>query len=95
MTVFYKPLDLYKLIESVVLKQTEDQYPVAALWKQYGAVSNAKQGNLTSTEWFERFNTKVEVAESVGCVFANDKMLTSCLELEYKLPYSQLTDPDR
>ncbi len=47
-----------------MLKQTEDQYPVAALWEQYGAVYNAKQGNLTSTEWYERFNTKVEVAES-------------------------------
>jgi hypothetical protein len=94
-SVSYKPLDLYKLIESVVLKQTEDQYPVAALWEQYGAVYNAKQGNLTSTEWYERFNAKVEVAESVGCVFANDKTLTHCLELEYKLPYSQLTDANK
>ncbi len=71
-SVSYKPLDLYKLIESVMLKQTEDHYLVAALWEQYGAVYNAKQGNLTSTEWYERFNTKVEVAESVGCVFAVD-----------------------
>jgi hypothetical protein len=94
-SVSYKPLDLYKLIESVVLKQTEDQYPVAALWEQYGAVYNAKQGNLTSTEWYERFNAKVEVAESVSCVFANDKTLTYCLELEYKLPYSQLTDANK
>jgi hypothetical protein len=30
-SVSYKPLDLYQLIESVVLKQTEDQYPIAAL----------------------------------------------------------------
>jgi hypothetical protein len=30
----YKLLELYKLIESVVLKQTEDQYPVAAAWDQ-------------------------------------------------------------
>jgi hypothetical protein len=44
-SVSYKPLDLYKLIESVVLKQTEDQYLVAALWEQYGAVYNSKQGN--------------------------------------------------
>ena len=36
-SVSYKPLDLYKLIESVVLKQTEDQYLVAALLDQYGA----------------------------------------------------------
>ncbi len=75
-----------------MLKQTEDQYPIAAVWDQYNAVCNAKQGNLTSTEWYERFNTKVEVAESVGCVFANDKTLTYCSELEYKRPYGQLTD---
>ncbi len=30
-SVSYKPLELYKLIERVILKQTEDQYPVAAL----------------------------------------------------------------
>ncbi len=79
----------------MVLKQTENQYPVAAVWEQYGAVFNAKQGNLTSTEWYERFNTKVEVAESVGCVFANNKTLTYCLELEYKRPYSQLTNAEK
>ncbi len=39
----YKPLELYKLIESVVLKQTKDQYPVAVVWDQYSAVFNAKQ----------------------------------------------------
>ena len=86
----YKPLELYKLIESVVLKQTEDQYPVAAVWEQYGQVYNARQGNMTNTEWYERFNTKVEVAESVGCKFANDKTLDYCAELQYKKSYALL-----
>ena len=45
----YDPLELYKLIESVVLKQTEDQYPVAAMWDQYRQVFNAQQGNLSNT----------------------------------------------
>ena len=84
----YKPLDLYKLIESVVLKQTEDQYPVAAVWDQYCQVYNAKQGSSNNTEWYERFSTKVEVAESVGCVFANDKTLEYCAQLEYKQTYA-------
>jgi hypothetical protein len=30
----YKPLELYKLMQRVILKQTEDQYPFAALWEQ-------------------------------------------------------------
>jgi hypothetical protein len=86
----YKPLELYKLIESVVLKQTEDQYPVAAVWDQYCQVYNAKQGNNNNTEWYERFSTKVEVAESVGCVFANDKTLDYCAQLEYKKSFAAL-----
>jgi hypothetical protein len=86
----YKPLELYKLIESVVLTQTEDQYPVAAVWDQYCQVFNAKQGNNNNTKWYERFSTKVEVAESVGCVFANDKTLDYCANLEYKKLFAVL-----
>ena len=64
----YDPLELYKLIESVVLKlkQTEDQYIVAAMWDQYKQVFNAQQGSLSNTEYYEKLITKVEVGESVG-----------------------------
>jgi hypothetical protein len=51
------------------LKQTEDQYPVAVLWEQLSNVADAKQGNSTNNEWYDSFNTKVEVAESVGVSF--------------------------
>ncbi len=51
------------------MKRTENQYPVAVLWEQLSNVANAKQGNSTNNEWYERFNTKVEVAESVGVSF--------------------------
>jgi hypothetical protein len=47
-SVSYKPLELYKLIKQVILKQMEDQYPVAALWEQLSNVANAKQGNSTN-----------------------------------------------
>ena len=86
----YKPLELYKLIESVVLKQTEGQYPVAEVWDQYMAVYNAKQGSLTNTKWYERSKTKVEVAESVGCSFTNDRTLDYCAKLEHKKSYDAL-----
>ncbi len=41
-SVSYKPLELYKLIKRVILKQTEAHYPVAALWEQLSNVANAK-----------------------------------------------------
>jgi len=64
-SVSYKLMELYKLIERVILKQTEDQYPFAVLWEQLCHVTNAKQGNMTNNEWYDQFNTKVEVAKSV------------------------------
>ena len=76
----YDPLELYKLIDSVVLKQTENQYPVAAMWDQYMQVYNAQQGNLSNTEWYRMFYMKVEVAESVSCTFANDKTRDYCAQ---------------
>jgi hypothetical protein len=85
----------YKLIKIVVLKQTEDQYPVAAVWDQYSAVFNAKQGCLPNTKWYERFNTKVEVIELVGCVFGQDKILDYCAELEFKSPYKGLSTTEK
>ncbi len=91
----YKPPELYKLIECVVLKQTKDQYPVAVVWDQNSAVFNAKQESLPNTEWYERFNTKVEVAVLVGCVFGHDKILDHCAELEFKAPYQGLTTTEQ
>ncbi len=40
----YGPLELYRLIKLVILKQTEDQYPLAAVHEQSFAVLNTKQG---------------------------------------------------
>ncbi len=92
-SVSYKPLELYKLIEQVILKQTEDQYPVAALWEQLFNVANAKQGDSTNNEWYDRFNTKVEVAESVGVSFDFETIWEYCVLEAHKAAYT-LLKPD-
>lgn len=91
----YKPLELYKLIERVTLKQTEDQYPIAALWEQLCNVTNAKQGNLTNNEWYDRFNTKVEVAESVGVSFEFKRIWQYCAQESYKKSYEELQPEEK
>ncbi len=94
MSVSYKPLELYKLIERVILKQTEDQYPVAALWEQLTNVANVnKQGNLSNNEWYDWFNTKVEVAKSVGVSFDFEKIWEYCALEAHKAAYISL-QPD-
>ena len=89
----YKPLDLYKLIERVIFRQTEEQYPVAAVWEQLVSVYSSKQVNMTNNEWHERFTTKIEVAESVGCEFEFPKIWEYCAQNAYAKSYSLLT-PD-
>ena len=93
MSTSYNPLDLYKLIERVILRQTEDQYPVAAVWEQLVSVYSSKQGNMTNNEWYERFTTKIEVAELVGCEFEFPKIWECCAQNAYAKSYLLLT-PD-
>ena len=47
---------------------------MAAFWEQLANVTNAKGGNLTNNKWYDQFNTKVEVAESVGVSFDFEKI---------------------
>jgi hypothetical protein len=93
-SVSYKLLELYKLIEQVILKQTEDQYPVAAQWEQLSNVANAKQGNSTNNKWYDRFNTKVEVAKSVGVSFDFKKIWEYFALEAHKAAYTLLR-PDK
>ncbi len=86
-SVSYKPLELYKIIKRVILKQTEDQYPVAALWEQLSIVANAKQGNSTNNTWYDWFNTKVEVTKSVGVSFDFKMIWEYCAMEAHKAAY--------
>jgi hypothetical protein len=92
-SVSYKLLELYKLIKQVILKQTEDQYPFAVLWEQLSNVASAKQGNSTNNKWYDHFNTKVEVAESVGVSFNFEKIWEYCA-LEVHKAANTLLKPD-
>jgi hypothetical protein len=92
-SVSYKPLELNKHIEQVILKQTEDQYSVAVLWEQLSNVANAKQGNSTNNKWYDCFNTKVEVAKSVGVSFDFEKIWEYCALEAHKAAYT-LLKPD-
>ncbi len=48
-SVSYKRLELYKLIKRVILKQMEDQYPVAAQWELLSNVANANKAIQPTT----------------------------------------------
>ena len=66
-SVSYDPLLLYRLIEKTVLAQTEDQYPFATVYDQELSFYSFRQAeNMSNPQWYERFNTKVDVGEAIG-----------------------------
>jgi hypothetical protein len=86
----YDPLKLYRLFERVVLNQTEDQYPFAAVHKQSLAVLNTKQGGLSNMQWYKRFNTQHNVARSVGVELGHKVLWEYCAQLKHSMSYGML-----
>jgi hypothetical protein len=60
------PLKLFSLIEKVVMEQMSSQYPYAAVYEQEKALYAFHQGNLSNQQWYEKFNTKVDVGTAMG-----------------------------
>ncbi len=73
----------------------EDQYTVAALWEQLSNAANAKQGNTTNNKWYDWFNTKVEVAESVGVSFDFKTIWEYCAMEAHKATYTLLRSDEQ
>ena len=62
-----KPLKLYKLIKKVVMNQTGDEYEGASIVDNLMAVLTLRMpNNMPNAQGYEKFNTRVDVAESVG-----------------------------
>jgi hypothetical protein len=75
-------LALYRLIEkTILLAQTEDQYPFATVYDQELAFYSFKQDTLTNPQWYERFNTKVDVGAAIG-VTRQHKVLLEYVAME-------------
>jgi hypothetical protein len=62
----YDPLTLMKLIEKTILAQTEDKYPYATVYKQECTLYSFNQNTLSNEQWYERFNTRIDVETAIG-----------------------------
>ena len=62
----YNPLQLISTIEKTVLSQTEDQYPFTIVYKHELSLYGFHQNTMTNNQWYERFNTNVDVGTSIG-----------------------------
>jgi hypothetical protein len=86
----YDPLTLYRLIEQTILAQTEDQYPFATVYDQELLFYLFKQETLSSPQWYERFNTKVDVSESISVTRQHKVLLEYMAQESYTKSFEGL-----
>ena len=87
----YDPLQLYRLIEKTVLAQTEDQYPFATVYDQEVALYSFRQERLSNAQWYERFNTKVDVANAIGVTRQHKVLLEFVAQETHTTAFNDLT----
>ena len=78
----FNPLALYSLIEKTVLTQSETMYAFATIYAQEQVFYAFRQdSSMSNTQWYERFNTKLDVGAAVG-VTHQHKGLLDCVAME-------------
>ena len=91
----YNPLRLIALIEKTVLAQTEDQYPFATVYDQELALYNFRQESLSNPQWYERFNTKVDVANAIGVTRQHKVLLNYVAKELHSKDFDNCTDAEK
>ena len=86
----YDPIKLYKLMERAILKHNDNEYIFATAYEQEMAVRSFKQGNLSNTQYVEKFNTRYDVAKSVGVEFGYASLWEYCAKDAHKASYDSL-----
>jgi hypothetical protein len=86
----YDPFTLHSLIERTILAQTEDQYPFATVYDQELSFYSFKQETLSNPQWYERFNTKVDVSEAMGVTQQHKVLLDYVAQESYTKSFEGL-----
>jgi hypothetical protein len=71
------PLLLYSLIERT--SQTEQRNPFKTAFELKLGLHQYEQGAMSNTDWYERFNTKVEIATALEIAFCDPCLLKHTL----------------
>jgi hypothetical protein len=86
----YDPLTLYRLIDRMILAQTEDQYLFSTVYDQELSFYSFKQETLLNPQWYERFNTKVDVSEGISVTRQHKVLLDYVAQESYTKSFEGL-----
>ena len=90
----YDPLRILALIEKTVLDQTEDQYPFATVYKQECSNYSFSHNTLSNEQWYERFNTKIDVVSAINLTRKHQVILSHVAE-EYNKEFEDMTPEEK
>ena len=91
----YNPLSLIDMIEKTLLAQTEDHYPFAIVYEQELSLYGFHQNFLTNDQWYEKFNTKVYVGDSIGFTREHEVIMEWTSQDVHKQAFSTLQDAEK
>jgi len=92
----FDPHLLFKLIEKLVLKQSDNQYKTAVLIAEQLSILQFRQDDhLGNAAYYDHFTTRVEVARQAGvCYYSPDLLEDKATQLKLG-SYDTLSDADK
>jgi hypothetical protein len=87
----YNPLDLYQLLQKTMLAQMEDQNPFATVYNQELSFYSFWQETMSNLEWYEKFNTKVDVGSAIGVTQQHKVLLEYVAQENHMLAFTALS----
>jgi hypothetical protein len=78
------------LIKLNILAKTEDQYPFATAYDQELSFYSFNQESLSNPQWYEQFNTKVDVGEAIGVTQQHEVLLDCVAQESYTKSFTDL-----
>jgi hypothetical protein len=87
----YNPLELYRLIEKTTLAQMEDQYPFTTVYDQELGFYSFRQETMSNPQWYEKFNTKVDVGSAIGITRQHKVLLEYVAQENHTLTFATLS----
>jgi hypothetical protein len=89
----FDPLKLLKLIEKYILKQSDNQYKIGIVIEQLKLLLTYRQDDgVTNTAYYDRFKTRVDVAEHIGVSFDNPVLWDLRSQELYSMDFVSLAD---
>ena len=73
------------------MAQTEDKYPFATIYNQELALYTFNQGSMTNPQWYEPFNTNIDVSRSIGVNQQHKALLEYVAQESHSLDFKSCT----